>query len=666
MADTADADEVHRVVSTAVDAAFYRAAYPDLDAPDIDPIRHYVEHGWREGRDPAPWFSVRRYLEANPDVAQADLEPLYHYLTYGWIEGRSLAASKHAWEVLKAQRRRGRVEAWRFEPWSWEPPSEPDDALVEAETEAAAPPFNEAERHLVAAEFNETYYLAFNQDVREQGRPPLEHFLEHGWRDGRDPNADFSVRDYLDANPDVAAAKVNPFIHYLTVGRAEGRAPRGGLGFRYRIIANSLPMTTRIACAAAAAATQVSQRDATLAKAMERSRSGLRDLHISFSHDDYTAHVGGIQVCVQRESAGVAELGRDHLHLYPASTPPPENWPVVRTGREAARLGVIWNGQNVGVFSARIVARVLTALLPAPGARSFAVHSLLGHSVDEVGEILSAARMKSGFFWLHDFASLCAGYHLLRDDVEDCGAPPPDSAACGICLYGPWRARHLSEHERLFSQFEVTVVSPSESALKLWREAWRFPIKAAVVHPHARLTPRAEAPAARPREPFRVAYVGVPASHKGWPVFEGLVRRFGCDPRYRFLHLGARTAPGLAAEFHQLTVSAERPDAMQQAIEDLAIDAVLMWPLCRETFSFAAYEAVAGGAALITWPDSGNVAAFVESTGFGLVLPDEPSLAQLFETGAAAELSRAVRKPRLFDMEFSGMTADLLEQGVAA
>jgi hypothetical protein len=153
----------------------------------------------------------------------------------------------------------------------------------------------------------------------------------------------------------------------------------------------------------------------------------------------------------------------------------------------------------------------------------------------------------------------------------------------------------------------------------------------------------------------------MPAAHKGWEIFRDLVQRHGDDPRYRFLHFGGRTPPGLPLEFHKVTVTDKRPRAMQEAIERHEADAVLIWPLCRETFSFTAYEAAAAGAAVITGPDSGNVAAFVEETGHGLVLTDEAALASAFATGDIAALSRAVRAPRLYDLAFSGMTVDLLE-----
>lgn len=71
--------------------------------------------------------------------------------------------------------------------------------------------------------FDPAYYLDRNPDVREAGLDPLRHFLEHGWKEGRDPSAGFSTTGYLTANRDVAAAEQNPLLHFLQNGLAEGR-----------------------------------------------------------------------------------------------------------------------------------------------------------------------------------------------------------------------------------------------------------------------------------------------------------------------------------------------------------------------------------------------------------------------------------------------------------
>jgi len=51
---------------------------------------------------------------------------------------------------------------------------------------------------LVADAMDPDWYRAMNPDVAASGADPADHFLRHGWREGRDPVSAFSVRDYLE------------------------------------------------------------------------------------------------------------------------------------------------------------------------------------------------------------------------------------------------------------------------------------------------------------------------------------------------------------------------------------------------------------------------------------------------------------------------------------
>lgn len=629
MATAASVDEIQLAIAAAVDADFYRDAYPEIADLGVTPCSHYADAGWREGRDPAPWFSTRAYLDLYPDVVEAGVNPLFHFLRSGGREGRSVEPSALADDWRRRRRAIGQPLAWRF------------DA---------------ADRALAAAEFDGAYYLDSNPDVAQAGFDPLEHFLTLGWREGRDPSARFSLADYLNAYPDVARLGVNPFLHYLAVGRDEGRSPLNRLGFRFGVISRLKPASERLARVARESA-MVEARPAQILREALAEAGDLSCLHVGFSHDDYRLNLGGVQLCIQREAAGMTALGRRRLHVFPARA-----WTTVRTAAEPCPLGVILDGELLGHFRGADVAEALAAL-PKPttrDSRSFAIHSLLGHDVDEVLAILAALGLARGYFWLHDFASLCAGFHLLRNEVQDCGAPPPDSAACGVCVHLPLRERHLDAHAKLFEALSLTVAAPSAAALATWKQGWAYPAVAEVVHPHARFVPAEASPAEPGPGPLRVAFLGMPVTHKGWPVFRDLAFTFAGDPRYAFLHLGKRPPGRLPIEVRQVKVSAEQPDAMQAALVELGVDVAMVWSLCRETFSFTAYEAVAAGAAVLTCPDSGNVAAMVEAEGCGRVLADEAALHAAFESGSILELARAARRPVARSLAYGALSADLL------
>ena len=71
--------------------------------------------------------------------------------------------------------------------------------------------------------FHEDYYLF---QVRTTGHTrPLDHYLEIGWKEARNPHPLIDARYYLSKNPDVAGETVSPLLHYVLHGAEEERDP---------------------------------------------------------------------------------------------------------------------------------------------------------------------------------------------------------------------------------------------------------------------------------------------------------------------------------------------------------------------------------------------------------------------------------------------------------
>src|SRR4051794_10184770 len=70
------------------DRDWYLAQNPDVASAGIDPLRHYLQFGAGEKRNPNPFFDTGWYLANNPDVAKAGTNPLVHYIRFGKAEGR--------------------------------------------------------------------------------------------------------------------------------------------------------------------------------------------------------------------------------------------------------------------------------------------------------------------------------------------------------------------------------------------------------------------------------------------------------------------------------------------------------------------------------------------------------------------------------------------------
>src|SRR5258708_996043 len=74
----------------------------------------------------------------------------------------------------------------------------------EAETESANGYFRKlAEASAIASRFDADYYRHEYPDIDFERFAPIEHFLEIGWFEGRNPNAFFDTVSYLRAYPDV-------------------------------------------------------------------------------------------------------------------------------------------------------------------------------------------------------------------------------------------------------------------------------------------------------------------------------------------------------------------------------------------------------------------------------------------------------------------------------
>jgi FMN phosphatase YigB (HAD superfamily) len=71
------------------DGPWYAEYYRDVKASNFNPLEHYWRHGAAEGRAPSVLFDPQWYLEQNPDVAQGGILPAQHYALHGRREGRA-------------------------------------------------------------------------------------------------------------------------------------------------------------------------------------------------------------------------------------------------------------------------------------------------------------------------------------------------------------------------------------------------------------------------------------------------------------------------------------------------------------------------------------------------------------------------------------------------
>ncbi|MGI4978361.1 MAG: hypothetical protein ACRYG6_15595 [Janthinobacterium lividum] len=619
------------------EADHYLAGFADPSAAPAraEALAHFLRHGWREGRSPGLSFDTRFYLAAHPDVAREGINPLWHYVLAGRAEGRLPV----------------------------DPLRPPFGSMLER-----AP----AELARIAPLVDRTHYLATYPDVLASGDDPLLHYCRYGWREGRNPSRSFHTRYYLETNPEVAARDINPLWHYAVLGQREGRHPVDRTGFQRTLLGALRTADERTRDYEASDSLSVLDPAAILAllrrSLAEAGGPGPASAFVlSLSHDPYRRVVGGTQIFIADEEARFRAAGGAYLHVSPVV-------PRLRLANDADGplfLRLTLDGAEIGHLDAVGLAAALRALAPElPPRRLLVLHCLLGHATADVAVLHDALRPESTVLWLHDYSTLCEGFNLLRNDATFCGAPPPGSQACRVCIHGPARAGHLAQMQALFAAVSPDIVAPSRAALRAWQDgraslrtppvgqqapdlpvadAVVLPVRSTRVHPHARIEFTAirrslVAPERRgtPAHPVRVAFVGHPGAHKGWPAFLDMAGECGEGGAYRFYHFSDAPAPRAPAWIRHVAVQVapDQRDATREALEAHAIDLVVMpapWP---ETFSYVAYEAIASGADILTLADSGNVAAEVLRSGRGLVLDDASACTDFLVSGRAVEYVR--------------------------
>ncbi|MBP2493705.1 MULTISPECIES: glycosyltransferase [Methylobacterium] len=189
--DLVTADAQIAVLAPHFDTAFYASWYGIA----ADPVRDYLVHGWRAGRDPRPDFDSAAYLAAHPHLARAGINPLLHAL---------------------ARRRAGR----------------------EGEGEAAAlPKPDTAEAHRLARRLVDgAFYLAGNPDLAAAGVDPVDHYMASGWREGREPAPQFDTLAYC-LTRGITFATQNPLVHYVLHGGPARPDPDAALALRIETLA---------------------------------------------------------------------------------------------------------------------------------------------------------------------------------------------------------------------------------------------------------------------------------------------------------------------------------------------------------------------------------------------------------------------------------------------
>ena len=678
-----------------------------------DLLGHYEQIGWRSGLDPHPEFSTNGYLSENPDVWKAGVNPLVHYEEWGKAEERNIVSVAEYENRPVAKKIIRRVELVDLTYYQAQVNDERFSDVLAALDHYLATGWREGlDPH---PSFSTRGYLHDNWDVAADGIDPLTHFVHHGLSEGRalvDPvafakpgyrtpdspwaadiresltlylrhlgiefdssklsvqgetfvlDADFEWFDadfYLGLYDDVAEASVPAFAHFVFAGHREGRFPNASIGAELALRTD----TERVLLARSwsehsydevpDSGEDVRTGASIVSELIDRQLVNGSKVIVAFAHDDYVEHVGGIQIVSAQEEVMFRDLGDSYISIFPnrpllaLSSTPVDDF-LVRCRVDGALIDgtfplVGFTQALSGHFSGRDVVVVL--------------HSMFGHSPEAIQSAMRDLQPSTACWWVHDYSAHCQNYRLTRNGVNWCGDPAPGSQSCQLCTFGPVRGQHLARVQALIDSYDWIFAAPSEVAADQ-SVAGNTPLpRRPIVVPHGLIRRDGST-----REPcsesnkVRIAFVGHPATIKGWNRFVAFVSGVGVyAEHFEFFHFGVEDRSIPEVTFVEVRPLPGGRSVATQSLVEHRIDAVMNFVDGKETFNFVSFEAMAAGCCIVTSPRSGNVLVAAEDEGLLIELEDDPVA---FDYIALGDEIRAKRRCDLGEFHISGLTPALL------
>ena len=157
------------------DDTYYMETYDDVSDPRFDRFGHFMEHGWREGRNASAVFDTLYYRDVN--IGGVAENPLLHFVDKG--------------EALGLRTR------------------PPDDD----------PGYLELQRAVCSSYFAEADY---RERSGYDGEDALGHYLREGWRQAVAPSQLFDPPRYVSQHLFIAKHDVSPLYHFASQRRFRG------------------------------------------------------------------------------------------------------------------------------------------------------------------------------------------------------------------------------------------------------------------------------------------------------------------------------------------------------------------------------------------------------------------------------------------------------------
>ncbi len=299
--------------------------------------------------------------------------------------------------------------------------------IVDSSPAFADKSINEDEKFVLCRVYEEFDFDFYNQTYRlnfASAEDAIYDYCESGWKKLRNPNASFDTAYYLRENNDVREAEINPFYHYIVAGRQEGRTAKAIKSSEVDLLSNIKHLRDLRTFRSTYDKPLI---DYSQMLELVTNLTKHNSYVVSVTHDCYINHTGGVQIFLCDEQRLLNEQGISYIAISPV-----EPRQIILKGHLDYEINLIIDGTLLGHISISSFFQALNDTDTSPVY--WLIHTLLGHKISLLKEYMTLQPAKT-MLWLHDYETMCSGYTLLRNELEYCGAPPPNSLACRfVCM----------------------------------------------------------------------------------------------------------------------------------------------------------------------------------------------------------------------------------------
>ena len=216
------------ITSVLFDSTSYAELYPDVAEEGMEPLRHYVEWGWRERRsNKTRWFDWNEYRDPGDERA-VDVVSWARQLLESELRGIPIPDVDDEDDFIAQLESlfglRSRIKASGV----FDSEFYRSQMRLLAEDESSDPLWHfiqrgDRENVMPHPLFSPAFYRTYNMTGSDSELNSLDHYLTGKWTGRGATSPLFDSCWYLEQNPDVRQANINPLVHYVRFGGSEKR-----------------------------------------------------------------------------------------------------------------------------------------------------------------------------------------------------------------------------------------------------------------------------------------------------------------------------------------------------------------------------------------------------------------------------------------------------------